>query len=69
MIMRYVMEEESTHPTEKRSINGRYGATQERPFPVSIVRDSRVGMLEVRDHDDPVIGELQIVRVSKLNTL
>jgi hypothetical protein len=57
--MRHVMEEESTHPTEKRSINSRYGATQERPFLISIVRDSWVRMLEIRDHDDPVIGELQ----------
>jgi hypothetical protein len=53
--MRDVMEEEATGPTEKRSVDGGDGAADEGPLFLAVVRDARVGVVEVRKHDNPMV--------------
>ena len=59
MIMRDVVEEEATSPAEERPVDGGNGTSEEGPLLVAIVSDGRVGMVEVGEHHDPVVGELR----------
>lgn len=54
MMMRHVVHEEPPHPSQQWSIDCGGRATGEGPRLASVVRDLRIGMLHVRDHDNPV---------------
>ena len=54
-----VVEEESAHPSQKRPIYGSSSAAKERPFSLPVVGDSRVGVVQKSEHDNPVVHELQ----------
>jgi hypothetical protein len=55
MIVRNVVEEKTAHPTHKRSINGGDSAPQESPAVFPEVRKGGVSVVEVGEHDDPVV--------------
>lgn len=59
MVMGDVVEEETTRPSQQRPVDGRDSATEERPLPVTEVRNSGIGVMEVGQHDNPVVGKLQ----------
>lgn len=59
MIVRDVVEEETPSPAEEGSIYSGYRSTEERPLLASVVRNARVGMVEICQHDDPVVSELR----------
>ena len=48
-----VVEEEPTHPAQKVAVNCRGGTSLEVPLRLAIMRQCRVRMVEVRDHDEP----------------
>lgn len=50
-----VVEEETTGPAEKRSVDGGDGTADKGPLFLAVVRDARIGVVEVREHDDPVV--------------
>jgi len=49
------VEEETADPAEKRSVDGGDGTADEGPLFLAVVRDARVGVVEVCEHDDPVV--------------
>lgn len=53
----YVVEEEAAKPTHQGSINGRCRTTQESERVIAEMGHSGVGMVEVGEHDDPVVRE------------
>ena len=55
MVMRDIVEEETTGPAEKRSVDSGYGTADKGPLFLTVVRDARVGVVEVREHDNPVV--------------
>lgn len=57
VVMRDVVEEEAASPTQERPVYGADGTAEEAPLLVAVVRDGRVRVVEVREHDDPVVGE------------
>jgi hypothetical protein len=59
MVMGDIVEEEPTRPSQQRPVDGRDSATEERPLPVAEVRNSGVGVVEVGQHDNPVVGKLR----------
>lgn len=48
-----VVQEESTLPSEEVAIDGRSSTPLEVPLAIAIVGKLHVGMVEVRDHDEP----------------
>jgi hypothetical protein len=59
VIVRDVVEEETTNPAQERAIDSGSSSTKESPLLVAVMRYGRIGVLEVREHDDPVVGQLQ----------
>jgi len=57
VVVRNVMQEEATRPTEKWSINSRNGTSNKGPCVLTEVRHRRVGVMQVSEHDDPVVRE------------
>jgi len=57
VVMRDVVEEEATCPAKQWSVDGRNSSAQEGPLLVAVVSNSRVGVMEVSQHDDPVVGQ------------
>lgn len=57
MVMRDVVQEESSEWTKQRSINRRNCATEECPGILSEVGHRRIRMMQECEHDDPMIGE------------
>jgi hypothetical protein len=58
MVVADVVEEEATHPSEKRPVNGSSGATEERPLSLAVMGDGGVGVVQESEHNDPVVDEL-----------
>jgi len=50
--VRNIMEEEAALPSEERPVNGGSGTTLEVPFLATVVGESRIGVMEVGDHND-----------------
>lgn len=59
VIVRNIVEEESSNPTEERSIDSRNGSPNIAPLFALIVWNRRVSMVEIREHDDPGIAKLR----------
>lgn len=57
VIMRDVVEEEAAGPAEERPVDGADSATEEAPLLVAEVRNGGVGVVQVGEHDDPVVRE------------
>lgn len=57
MKMRNVMQEEPAHPPKEIPVNGRSCPTSKTPRAVAVMRERRVGVVEVGDHDEPVRNE------------
>ena len=57
VVVRNVMQEEAARPTEKRSINSRDGTSNKGPCVLAEVRHRRIGVMQVSEHDDPVVRE------------
>ena len=49
-----VVQEKAAHPAEEVTVHSRGGASLEIPLRLAIVRQRRVRVVEVRDHDEPV---------------
>jgi hypothetical protein len=47
-----IVEEEATLPSQKVSVDGCSSSTLEVPFLASVVRELRVSMVEICNHDD-----------------
>jgi len=74
MVMRDVVKEETTSPTQKWPVNSGCSATEEGPLLVAVVSDGWVGVVEVGKHDNPVVGEqvrneVKFDEVAKANLL
>jgi hypothetical protein len=54
VVMTDVQEEKSSHPSKQRPIDGGNGPAEESPLFLSIMWNCRVGVVEKREHDDPV---------------
>lgn len=54
MIVRHVVEEETALPSKNISIDSTSGTTLVGPLLASVVGKHGVGMVEIRDHDEPV---------------
>lgn len=52
--VRNIMEEEAALPSEERPVDGGSGTTLEVPFLATVVGESRIGVMEVGDHNEPV---------------
>ena len=52
VIVRDVVEEETTLPAEERPVDGSSSSALEVPFFSAVMRHDGVGMVEVSDHDD-----------------
>ncbi len=52
MIMSNVVEEETTLPSKEGSINGSSGAALKIPLLSAVVRQGRIRMVEISDHDN-----------------
>lgn len=59
VVMAYIVEEESAHPSEERPVDGSSSATKEGPFTLPVVGDGGVGVMQEGEHDDPVVHELE----------
>ena len=57
MVVRNIVEEESAGPAEKGTIDSGDGATNESPCVLAEVRHSRIGMVEISEHNNPVVRE------------
>lgn len=49
------VKEEVAHPTEEIAVKRCCSTTRERPFLAAVMGQLRVGVVEVGDHDEPVI--------------
>ena len=58
MIMRDIVQEETTDPSEEISIAGGESTADEGEFTFAIVRYGGIGVLEEYDHHYPVITQL-----------
>ena len=54
MVAGHVVEEEPAHPAQEVAVDRRSGAPLEIPLRLAIVRQLRVRVVQVRDHDEPV---------------
>ena len=54
VIVGYVVQEEAAHPAQEIAVHCRCCAALEIPFRLAIMRQLRVRMVKVRDHDEPV---------------
>jgi hypothetical protein len=59
MVVRNVVKEEEPNPSQERSVDGGDCTMEEGPLLVTEVGDGWIGVVEVREHDDPVVGQLQ----------
>jgi len=55
VVMRNVVKEETSSPSKKGTIHSRDGTTEERPLLVTVMGDRGVRVMEVSQHDDPVV--------------
>lgn len=55
VVMRHIVEEEASSPSKKGPINSRDGTSEERPLLVTVVCNSGIGVMEISQHDDPVV--------------
>ena len=53
MVVRHVVEEEAAHPAKEVAVHCRGRAPLEVPLRLAIVRQLRVRVVKVRDHDEP----------------
>jgi hypothetical protein len=51
------VEEETAHPTHKGTVDSGCGATKESPSVFSEVGHRWVGVVKIREHHNPVVGE------------
>ena len=51
--VRDVVQEEAALPAEEVAVDGRGGAPLEVPLAVAVMGELHVGVMEVRDHDEP----------------
>ena len=58
MVVRNIVQEEPPNPSQERPVNRGYGASEEGPLPVAKVGNGRVGVVQVREHDNPVVRQL-----------
>jgi len=70
VVVRDVVKEETTCPSQKWPVDSRDSATKKRPLLVSVVSNGGVRVVEVSQHDDPVVGEqvrdeVQLYKISK----
>jgi hypothetical protein len=56
MVVRNVVQEEASSPSQERSVDGGNCTTEEGPLFATEVGDGWIGVVEVREHDDPVVG-------------
>ena len=63
MVMRDIVEEETTGPAEKRPVDSGAGTADKAPLCLTVVLDARVRVVEVREHNDSVVRQLAGVRV------
>lgn len=75
MIVRNIVEEETALPSKERSINGGSGAALEIPLPSAVVRQRRIRMVEISDHNDcrsvaliRLLGTAQTIDVHQWDT-
>lgn len=57
--MTNIMKEETTKISQHWPIDRRNRTSDERPLVLTIHRHSRIGVVEVRQHHDPVVDELE----------
>jgi hypothetical protein len=53
-----VVEEEASDPSHERTVDGCHGSAHERPGLSPVVWDGRVRVMQVCQHDDPVVRQL-----------
>jgi hypothetical protein len=58
MVMRDVVEEETSSPSQKGPVNGGNGSSEERPLLVAIMGNGGVRMMEIGKHNNPVVRKL-----------
>lgn len=51
------MEEEASLPSHERAIDSGSSATEESPGILAEMGHGGIGVMEVREHDDPVVGD------------
>jgi len=55
VVMRNVVKEEASSPSKKGAIHSGDGTTKERPLLVTVMGDRGIRVMEIRQHDDPVV--------------
>jgi len=58
VVVRDVVQEEATGPAQEWSVNGGEGTTEEGPLLAAVVGHGGVRVVQVCEHDDPVVGQL-----------
>ncbi len=58
MVMRNVVQEKTSGPSQERAVNRSNRTSKESPLFVAIVSNSRIRMVQECQHDNPVVGEL-----------
>lgn len=54
----YIVQEESPNPAQEGSINRRQSTTEPAPFPGTIMGDRGIGVLQVGEHHNPMVRDL-----------
>ena len=57
VVVGYVVQEETAHPSQQGAVDSGDGSAEEGPCVLSEVGHGRVGVMEVSEHDDPVISK------------
>ena len=55
VVMRYIMQEKASSPSQERPVDRRDGTSEERPLPFTKVGDGRVGVVQICEHHNPVV--------------
>jgi hypothetical protein len=58
VVVRNIVQEEAPSPSQEWPVNRGDGASEEGPLPVAKVGDGRVGVVQVREHDNPMVRQL-----------
>ena len=53
MVVRHVVQEKAAHPAQEVAVDRRRRAALKIPLRLAVVRQRRVRVVEVRDHDEP----------------
>jgi hypothetical protein len=63
VIVGYIVKEETTSPSQERSVHSCCCSTKERPSFPAVVRNRWVRMMQIREHYYPVVRELRVLSV------